>query len=627
MSSPSFVVGTAGHVDHGKSSLVRVLTGTDPDRLAEEQLRQMTIDLGFAEFTTPAGNHVHLVDVPGHERFVRNMLAGAGGIDAAILVIAADDGPMPQTKEHLAILHLLGVERGVVALSKADLVDDEWLGFIGESICDLLQGTTLAGSEVVPVSSITSAGLLDLHAALDRTLELVRRPGTGGTPRLPIDRVFSMAGFGTIVTGTLLDGELQVGDRVEIVPAGRSSRIRGLQTFGAAVSTAYPGSRVAVNVIGLETNELSRGDVLTFPDAIRPAMRVDVRVHLLEASERPLRHNDDVIVFAGSSETPAKAALLECESVEPGDDGWVQLRLARPAPVMAGDRFILRRPSPGETIGGGEILELDPPRHKRFQATVIERLASLAAGDPVDLAMAWLGKRFVDESEMQGRFSEESMAQLERNGQLRILAAEGGGIVAATATVDDALERAFVAVDGYHAARPLELGMPRELLRQSLDLHRSAFDALVGNEPNLEALDTVVRRAGFAIRLSSDQQAIVDRFLGELRQTGFQPPTTEEAGVPPILVRAMVAMGTVVAVGDGIVFLSGQMAEAEARLRAALASGHSISLAEYRDLLGTTRKYAQGLLEYFDRQRVTRRIGDRRVAIGPATEREGERLR
>jgi len=388
MSAPTFVVGTAGHVDHGKSSLVRVLTGTDPDRLAEEQLRQMTIDLGFAELTTPAGNRVHLVDVPGHERFVRNMLAGAGGIDAAILVIAADDGPMPQTREHLAILDLLGIERGVVALNKADLVDDEWLAFVGESIRDLLQGTTLTGSEVVPVSSVTSAGLLDLQAALDRTLTLVRRPVSGRTPRLPIDRVFSMAGFGTIVTGTLLDGELHVGDRVEIVPAGRSSRIRGLQTFGTAVSTAFPGSRVAVNVIGLETNELSRGDVLTFPGVIRPGMRFDARVHLIEASERPLRHNDDVIVFAGSSETPAKAALLECESIEPGADGWVQLRLAQPAPVFTRDRFILRRPSPGETIGGGEILELDPPRHKRFQANVIERLASLAAGDPADLAMA-----------------------------------------------------------------------------------------------------------------------------------------------------------------------------------------------------------------------------------------------
>lgn len=624
MSSPTFVVGTAGHVDHGKSSLVRALTGTDPDRLAEEQLRQMTIDLGFAELTTPAGNRVHLVDVPGHERFVRNMLAGAGGIDAAILVIAADDGPMPQTREHLAILDLLGIERGVVALSKADLVDEEWLGYVGETVRELLVGTSLAGSEIVPVSSVASTGLVELQTALDVALGGVHRSISGRHARLPIDRVFSMPGFGTIVTGTLLDGQLHVGDRIEIVPSGRMSRIRGLQTFGAAVPSAAPGSRVAVNLIGLETGEVTRGDVLSLPDTIRPVMRLDTRVRLIEASERPLRHNDDVVLFAGSAETPAKAALLDSESIEPGTEGWVQLRLARPAAVLARDRFILRRPSPAETIGGGEIFVLDPPRHRRFQAAVIDRLSALTAGEPADLALAWLGGRFADEPELRTEFPEETISQLEHDERIRFFGGTGARFVAASTTVEDVRKRAIEAVNRHHLERPLEAGMPRELLRQSLGLTRPVFDALIDDTSELEVLDAVVRRAGFAIMLDGRQHEIVTAYLDAVRRSGFQPQTPDEAGIPPELVQAMIAMGEVVSVGDGIVFLPGQIVVAETQLRRTLAQVDSISLAEYRDVLGTTRKYAQALLEYFDRQRVTRRIGDRRVAIGPATARERE---
>ncbi|MEZ4508085.1 MAG: selenocysteine-specific translation elongation factor, partial [Thermomicrobiales bacterium] len=352
MNSPTFVVGTAGHVDHGKSSLVRALTGANPDRLAEEQLREMTIDLGFAELTTPGGNRIHLVDVPGHERFVRNMLAGAGGIDAAILVIAADDGPMPQTREHLAILDLLGISHGVVALSKADLVDSEWLDLVVDSTRGLLDGTALANSEIVPVSSITGMGLDDLQSALDRMLSRFERPVAAQPARLPIDRVFTMSGFGTVVTGTLTGAPISVGDRVDLLPGGQAARIRGLQSFGRAVQRALPGSRVAVNLAGVDVTDLTRGDVLTLPGTMEPAMRMDVSVRLLETCERSLEHNDEVIVFSGAAEVPARAAMLDGDRLEAGRDGWVQLRLARPMVAHPGDRFILRRPSPPETIGG-----------------------------------------------------------------------------------------------------------------------------------------------------------------------------------------------------------------------------------------------------------------------------------
>lgn len=620
--SRTFVAGTAGHVDHGKSALVRVLTGTDPDRLAEEQLRHMTIDLGFAELTTPAGNRVHLVDVPGHERFVRNMLAGAAGIDAAILTIAADDGPMPQTREHLAILDLLGIEHGVVALSKSDLVDDEWRAFVVEATRDLLDGTSLAGAEIVPVSSVTGEGLDELRSALDRALAPIERQRRGSFPRLPIDRVFSLSGFGTVVTGTLLDAPLRIGDRVEILPGGLSSRVRGMQTFGKTVELAEPGSRVAVNVTGLETSELARGDVLTYPDAMRPAMRLDIRVQILESSERPLAHNDEVILFAGSSETPAKVALLDRDAIEPGEAGLVQLRLARPVAVEPRDRFILRRPSPPETIGGGVVLELDAARHKRFQPAVIDRLHQLNAGDPADALLAWLGNRFVSEQELRTQGPAGVAGELLAAGRIKCVGPVEGRICAATSSVQTQMERMQVSVDTHHVRFPLEPGIAREALRQELGLDRPVFDALLTTSEVLEETRAHVRRVGFRIQLEAAQQEQADRYLSELRHAGFQPPTPDEFGLQPEVARALIAMDILMPVGEGIVFLPEQLDEAEARLLTALAAGGSISLAEYRDLLGTSRKYTQALLEYFDHRRLTRRVGDRRVSMRPLQQRE-----
>ncbi len=614
----TFVVGTAGHVDHGKSSLVRALTGTDPDRLAEEQLRQMTIDLGFAELTTPAGNRVHIVDVPGHERFVRNMLAGAGGIDAAMLVVSADDGPMPQTLEHLAILDLLGIRHGVVALTKADLVDSEWLEFVLQSIHEMLAGTALAGIEVVPVSSVTESGLGELQDALDRALAKFERSPVFQPARLPIDRVFSMPGFGAIVTGTLTGAVLRVGDRVAIQPGERVARIRGLQSFGESVDIAYPGSRVAINLAGLETSELDRGDVLSLPGTLRPAMRLDARIQLIESCERPLAHNDDVVVFAGSAEVPARVALLEGDALDPGNAGWVQLRFARPIVVLPGDRFVLRRPSPPETIGGGIAVELDPPRHKRNQAIVIARLDTLAAGDPSDRLLAWIGARFVEERLLvNAPIGTDNLAQVAGQlldaGRLRRI----GAFVATASRADQACSELTEQVAAFHRAHPLEAGVPRESLRASMVLERTVFDALLNEVADLVADGALVRQAAHRIELDPERSQRADTYLELLQGSGFQPPTPEEAGIEPELARAMAALGSIVEIGEGIVFLPERIAEARAALISVLATSGSVSLAEYRDLLGTTRRYAQALLEYFDRQRVTRRNGDRRVAVSP----------
>ena len=347
------VIGTAGHVDHGKSMLVKALTGIDPDRLKEEKERQMTIDLGFAWLTLPSGEQVGIVDVPGHKDFIENMLAGVGGIDAALLVVAADEGVMPQTREHLAILDLLGVKSGLVALTKVDLVDDpEWLELVEAEVEELLEGTTLAGAPIVPVSAKTGQGLPELVAELDALLQRTPPRRDLGRPRLAIDRVFSITGFGTVVTGTLVDGAFELGQEVEILPQGIKARIRGLQTHKRRIERAMPGSRVAINLAGVSKNELRRGDVVTTPGWLKPTQLVDVRLRYLADAPRPLRHNATLKFFSGSAEVVARARLLDSEAIPPGEEGWVQLRLAKPVALIKGDRFIVRQPSPPLTIGG-----------------------------------------------------------------------------------------------------------------------------------------------------------------------------------------------------------------------------------------------------------------------------------
>ena len=386
-------IGTAGHVDHGKSTLVKVLTGIDPDRLAEEKERGMTIDLGFAWLTLPSGREVSVVDVPGHESFIKNMLAGVGGIDAALLVVAADEGVMPQTREHLAILDLLRVPRGVVALTKSDLVDEEWLELVREEIQECLRPTTLAGAHILPVSGYTRQGIPELLTELDRVLDEEQVRQDIARPRLPIDRIFTMTGFGTVVTGTLLDGMFQVGQEVEILPQGQGSRIRTLQTHRKQVELAQLGSRVAINLANVARDDLARGNVVALPGQLRSTLLFDARISLLPDAPRPLVHNTHVDVYAGSQELPARVRLLDTDELQPGKSGWAQLRLTEPIVVARRDRFVLRIPSPSITIGGGEVIEVNPRYHRRFQQAVLDGLARLEQGTPEELVLAALDTR------------------------------------------------------------------------------------------------------------------------------------------------------------------------------------------------------------------------------------------
>src|ERR1700716_1994051 len=386
------VVGTAGHIDHGKTSLVKALTGTDTDRLPEEKARGITIDLGFAFLEEPDGLTIEVVDVPGHERFIKNMLAGVGGIDLALLVVAADEGVMPQTREHLAIVDLLGIRSGVVALTKRDLVDDDWLELVQADVEETLKSTTLAGVPIVPCSATTGVGLDTLRGVIQELLAKERMRPNAAPPRLPIDRVFTVAGFGTVVTGTLIDGELHLGQELEVQPGGMKARVRGLQSHRKKLETIPAGTRTAVNLSGLAVEDLRRGQVLGAPGTLKSTRAVDARLRLIREA-RPLRHNAEVSFHTGAAETLGKLSLLDRDELQPGDEAWVQVRLQDEVALARGDLFILRLPSPSMTVGGGSVVEPHARRHRRRQAAILQQLELLSRGSPEDILLEQLRSR------------------------------------------------------------------------------------------------------------------------------------------------------------------------------------------------------------------------------------------
>ena len=609
-----YVIGTAGHVDHGKSTLVKALTGINPDRWAEEQRREMTIDLGFAWRTLPSGRTVSLIDVPGHERFIKNMLAGIGGIDAALLVVAADESFMPQTEEHLAILDLLGVSHGLVVLTKVDLVDDEWLALVVEEVRERLHNTSLAHAPIVPVSARTGRGLDTLLAALDTLLDATpTRSRASGSPRLPIDRAFTIGGFGAVVTGTLIDGPLRVGDEVEILPQRLRGRVRGVQTHQQKSEVALPGSRVAVNLSGISHHEIARGNLLAYPGTRSPADRIDVRVRLTAG----LAQNAALELFVGAAQTLCRATLLDREELAAGEQGWLQLRLVTPVAVARGDRYILRTPSPSRTIGGGVIVDTHPARHRRFRPEVLARLESLARGTPADLLRPALADN------LPHTFAELLAAsgldeQLGREG-LHALASEvitlGEGAArmvfispTGLATLREKLAQALA---GYHRRYPLRQGMPREDARSRLKISAAAFEALLFSSSDVVRTDErVVWLPDHSPQPDQTQARQVRNLLAEFAASPYAPPTPK---IDAELLAYLVEQNQLVRVAEDVVFLAEPYAEMLAWVRDQIASG-SLTVAAMRDRFRTSRKYALALLEHLDERKITRRVGDTREA-------------
>ena len=612
------VIGTAGHVDHGKSTLVEALSGINPDRLAEEQNRQMTIDLGFAWLDLPDGETIGIVDVPGHRDFIENMLAGVGGIDAALLIIAADEGIMPQTREHLAILELLDIRNIIIVLSKIDLIDDpEWIELVELEIDELLEPRGLRDLPLVAVSAQTGAGLDQLVETLQRVLKQLPERVNYHQPRLPIDRVFVVSGFGAVVTGTLSSGTLAIGDGVELQPSGAAGRIRGLQSYRRDVAVASPGSRVAVNIAGVKSGEIQRGDVLTYPRQLQPTLLADAHFTQLNDIERPLAHNAEVKIFCGAAESVARVRLLESDAMAPGSAGWLQIRLPEPMPLSRGDRFILRYPSPAETIGGGVIVNAHPGRRlKRFQPEIIKQMELALSGTPGErLALAAKGDEPQTRSELQKRlgYSDDelstALAEALSGGLIRQLDAQGYWAAESWQRLSQAIETELSA---FHQANPLRLGMPRPALQSRLNTKLGLLDAIVENEEGLTIESGFVRLREHSIRFSDEQSQAAKRVMKALEAEPFSPPGIAELNrlAGEEVVRALSDLRRIVSVNDNIAFAADSYDRLVAAVRRHITEFNEIDAKTLRDKFGSSRKYAIAVLDHLDSLGITQRVGD-----------------
>jgi selenocysteine-specific elongation factor len=622
------VVGTAGHIDHGKSALVLALTGTDPDRLQEEKARGITIDLGFAH-TVEGDTTLSFVDVPGHERFVRNMLAGVGGMDLVMLHVAADESVMPQTREHFEICRLLRVPAGLVVLTKADLVDPDMLDVVRLEVQDLVAGSFLEHAPMLAVSARTGAGLSELRHALTQLAARAPRRPASGPPRLPVDRVFSMRGFGTVVTGTLVAGRIRVDDALLLMPSGRQVKSRGVQVHGQSSSEGVAGQRVAVNLAGIEVGDVTRGETLTSSDAVTVTRRVDVHIDLLR-SARPLRHGARVRFHQGTRELSGRVALVGGAAIEPGGAAFARINLQAPASLVRGDRFILRASSPLATIGGGTVLDPRPPRRGVHTAAAPARFARLSEAAGHDAVMAMVeeeGLTGLPLVQLGGRagvpwdLHEQLVSELERSGRaMRI----GSALVAASrlATVQ---RQVLDSIARHHASHPLDEGVPREELRERLFSGAPAAVCehvlrMLAEAGEIIARDRVALK-GHSLALTEEEARAREEVARILREAALTPPDRSDLaariGVKPDVVDRManllVRQKVLMRVGD-LLFHESALSRLQAEVRSLKQEQltETIDVATFKDRFQVSRKYAIPLLEFLDRERVTRRVGDAR---------------
>lgn len=618
------ILGTAGHIDHGKSSLVKALTGIDPDRLKEEKERGITIDLGFADLAFPDGLTVGIVDVPGHERLVRNMLAGAGGIDLVLLVIAADEGIMPQSREHLAICNLLRIKAGLIALTKSDLVEPDWLELVADEVREFVKGTFLEGAEIVPVSSKTGQNLDLLKDKIKSAALAVEPKPVHEVFRLPIDRVFTLKGFGTVVTGTLLSGSVSVEDAIEILPSGLSGKVRGLHSHGKSLQTAYAGQRVAINLQGVDKEALRRGDVAVTPKKIVPTRVIDARIELLK--DAPLLKTKSLVhLHMTTSETIARVVLYDIEELSPGSYCFCQLRLNEPVVALAGDRFVIRRFSPVITIGGGTVLDPTPVRRRRKEG--IEDLPVLETGglaEKIAMKVRRSGLKGTDVSSLSGWIRAETPAiesavrQLKKEGVLSQFESR----LFHRAVYDSVAGRIRELLTEFHQKNPLLAGMPKEELRTHVKAGPEIWHSLLGSLGSVVVDRDVVRLKDFRTA-SSDHDATSQKVLQALDRARFQPPFKEELAetlsIPPKaigdILKLMTKEGKLVRINDSVYIPAAVHQELLNLLRSFFAKQPTMSVAEFRDLLGTTRKYAVPFLEYLDSNKITLRVGDVRKLL------------
>ncbi|MDY6794722.1 MAG: selenocysteine-specific translation elongation factor [Actinomycetota bacterium] len=632
----NFIIGTAGHIDHGKTELIKALTGTDTDRLKEEKERGISIELGFAEFPLSGGFTAGVVDVPGHEHFVKNMLAGASGFDMVLLVVAADDGVMPQTIEHLAIVDLLGVEEGVVAITKADLVDEDMLELVREDVEMALKGTTLEEAEVVVTSSRSGQGLDELREAVSGVAQRIHARDSGGPFRLPIDRVFTLKGIGTVITGTLWNGSVADGDEAVIQPSGRDVRVRNIQVHGEDVERAEAGQRVALNLPGIAKDELNRGEVIGSPGYLHPTLMLDAALNLLPDAPRPLKNRARVRLHHGTIEVMARVILLGGRvDLKPGDKVLVQFRLEAPLVALYGDRYILRSYSPITTIGGGVILDTHPKKHRHHQKDVLRALEKREKGDATELVLLIIEERRLPLSYREllswAEIGEEKLndvlRELLEEGNLVEIAGMAKPLYIVPGTLDSLLDRMTELTGDIHASDPLKPGVEKEALRQRMDtgMGSEVFEALLSSAVKggrLEVEAGRVRLKGKGRTLDKGDLAVKHGVREAIERGEFSPPLFKELvegfGLDRRKLRDLLDIlmeeKKLEQVNPEFFISAGKLDELEERVRSFLSENGKLGVGDLREMLGASRKYSIPLLEYLDRKRITRREGDYRVA-------------
>ena len=626
-----YVIGTAGHVDHGKSALIKALTGIDPDRLLEEKERQMTIDLGFAWLKLPSGEEIGIVDVPGHRDFIDNMLAGAGGIDAVLFIIAADEGIMPQTREHLAILKLLDIRSGIIVITKADLVDDEeWFDLIRKDIRQLAENSFLAEAPIVTVSAVSGMGLPELVNSIEGMIQKCRPKKDIGRARLPIDRVFSIKGFGTVVTGTMLDGAFKIGQQVELLPSKKIARIRGLQSHRKKLEETEPGSRTAVNLTGLDLSEIKRGDVMAVPGVYFPSRLVDVRFSMIDDASRYLSHNEEVKIYSGTAQSMARVRIIKRQKICPGEGGWLQIEMKNEMVVAKGDHFIIRKPSPAETIGGGVVLDPHPHgRHKRFSDAVYKHFAVMESGSIKERLINLI-------QQMQPVTVKEIMANYETDQNQAMAELKGmigdemivinkltndlssNTIVGIRSDWDERTKELLNAVKNFHEQYPLREGISKNELRKTLGWDLGEFNnyvegmvirGLIRQKNGLMAL------SDYQVELSAEVKERIEDVLKDYQLNPFSPPSLQamKEKYDADLIDFMTANNMLIVTSDDIAFRREDYDEMRLQVINFISRQGSITLGQFRDLIGTSRKYASSFLEHMDERGITSFDGEHRV--------------
>jgi selenocysteine-specific elongation factor len=630
------ILGTAGHIDHGKTTLVKALTGKDTDAHKEEKERGITIDIGFAPFTLPDGRRIGVIDVPGHERFIKNMLAGAGGIDLILLVIDANEGIMPQTVEHLHILEMLHVQKGVIVLTKIDTVDPEWLEMVEEEVRGGLADTFLADAPIVKVAAQQGVGIEELRAEIARLADEVTPRELTAPLRMPVDRIFSVAGFGTVVTGTIFAGGVKVGDTVEVLPEGKPARVRTIQVHGEDQPSAQAGQRAALNLAGVERADLERGMVIAQPGLFRATTRIDARMHLLADSPRSLSHRTRIRLYIGASEVMGRVSLLEGNKILPGDDELVQIHLEEPIICEAQDRFIIRTYSPMLTVGGGTVIDPYPQReHRRRRDYVLEELVQREQGGPeVHVLQALSESPGLTAGEIATAIKStpeivgEILAMLHDAG--RVLPMAAGGWVSAEwlASAFDEIEermRAHFAKEKYHVAVP-KAQVLSQLGTTGTKMKPKLFDALLAmpeGQARFEVLRDKMLLRGYEVPFTLREKELIGQILELYRAGGFQPASVEEVRTSTKalektlhgLLYYLKERGDLVEIADGMILAAEAVEQAKAFVRQHVQVAGAVTVAEFRDGVGTSRKYALGILEYLDAQKFTKRVEDKRVLV------------